>query len=157
MLPSDTEGATFEDGDSEGQEGCTVDLSGVDEAADFEVLPRGMYNCVISELTFEYSQRSGKPMWSTRLEIEDGDYASRILFTHISFSEKALPMTKRTLSRIAPELLEEAFDAEAVADEGNLIGRRCRARVDIRPYEGRKRNNVRELLEPIGEGDDFSG
>jgi len=144
---------TVQEGDAvdfSGEEGeaVVVDLSGVDADAGFEVIPRGIYPVTIAALEFGMSQRSGKPMWTCELEIEDGEYAGRTLYHHISFSEKALPRTKKTISRIAPELLEGPFSPEEVADESTLLGRRARARVDIRRYEGENRNNVRELLEP---------
>ena len=144
--------------DFSGEEGeaVIVDLSDIDADAGFEVIPRGIYPVTIASLEYALSQRSGKPMWTCQLEIEDGEYASRILFFHISFSEKALPRTKKTLSRIAPHLLEGPFEPAEIADESTLLGIRCRARVDIRRYDGENRNNVRELLE-AGEGDEFVG
>lgn len=124
-----------------------VDLSQVEEAK-FELLPRGWYNCVVLEAEYGLSQNSGKPMWTLQLEVEDGPFQGRKLFTHLSFSEKALPMTKRTISRIAPQFLEGPFNPQQVADSGELSGIRCRAQVVIRPYEGEKRNSVRGLKEP---------
>ena len=133
-----------------------VDLSGVDDYGEFEVMPRGTYNCQIASLDYDLSQSSGQPMWTTQLEVEDGEYQGRKLFTHISFSEKALPRTKMTIARIAPQLLEGPFSPETVADEGTLLGVRCRAQVKIERYENKPRNKVSNILEPVeGGGDAF--
>ncbi len=144
---------TFDDSGADSAS-ATVDLTGVDDWGNFEVIPRGDYNCVIDDLTYDLSVSSGQPMWTTRLEIEDGEYQGRKLFTHISFSEKALPRTKRTISRLWPDLLNGPFDAEAVADEGNLLGTRCRAKTKIERYEGQPRNRVTDLFEPVDGGGD---
>lgn len=151
---AESEGMETEGG--EGQEGgLTVDLSGVDENAGFELIPRGIYNCVVDDLEFGYSQNSGNPMWTWRVEIEDGDFAGRKLFTHTTFNEGGLPRTKKAIMRVAPELLEGPFDPEEVANDGTMVGKRLRIRVDIRPYQGEKRNNVREILAPESGADDF--
>ena len=126
-------------------EGFLVDFNDVDDST-FEAIPRGQYPCVVDELTFEYSQNSGNPMWSWRLEVEDGEYAGRKLFFHTVFAGNGLPRTKKTISRVAPELLEGPFDPQQIADDGVLLGRRVKARVDVRMYEGSKRNNVKDLF-----------
>jgi len=141
----DAEGVDTEDGEQEGS--VVVDLSGVDDDAGFETLPRGKYPVEITEAEFGYSQNSGKPMWTLVLEVEDGheNQGSRFWF-YVSFSAKALPMSKRTISVIAPDLLDAPFDPEEVADEGTLVGVRCTAQVVKRRYEGEWRNSVRALL-----------
>lgn len=123
----------------------TVDLNNVEDSS-FEVLPKGMYNCVVDSLEFEYSQNSGNPMWSWVLEVEDGEFAGRKLFFHTVWAGKGLPITKRVISRVCPELLSGPFNPEQVAAEGNIVGRRVKARVAIRKFEGENRNNVRDLF-----------
>jgi len=147
------EGAGFEEGQgSEGQEGhLIVDLTDVEEVK-YEAIPRANYPVVVNEVVFEYSQAKGNPMWSWQLEVEEGDYAGRRLFFHTTFNEGGLPRTKQVIARVAPELLEGPFDPEEVAMNGDLVGKRATARVDIRPYQGQKRNNVRDLLAPSDEG-----
>ncbi len=151
---ADAEGVDAEEGEEGGS--VVVDLSGVDEDAGFEVRPRGNYPVEIIEAEFSFSQASGKPMWTLVLEVEEGhEHAGARFWHHVSFSEKALPRTKKTLSVIAPELLEAPFEPEEIADEGILLGRRCTAKVNIRRYEGENRNNVRELTAPSEEA--FAG
>ncbi len=153
MTNSEGDAVDFEGGENES---VIVDLSAVDEDAGYEIIPRAKYPVTIAAAEYAHSQRSGKPMWTLQLEIEGGEYAGRILFHHVSFSEKALPRTKKTISRIIPELLEGPFEPEEIADDGKLLGIRCIAVVTITRYEGQNRNNVKELLE-AGDGDEFVG
>lgn len=141
------QGIDFGEGDSTGD--VMVDLSNVSESGDFEAIPRGTYPAIIEDCVFEYSKSSNNPMWSLRLEVEDGEYKGRYLFHHLVFSERGLPRVRRALARLGfNELVEKPFNPEKVAEEGLLVGTRCRARVDVRPYEGVLRNNVKDLLPP---------
>jgi len=144
------EGVDF--GDNTDAEGLVVDLNNVEDVT-FEALPRGMYTCEVDTLEFTYSQNSGNPMWTWTLAVADGEYEGRKLFFHTVFAGNGLPRTKQVISRVAPELMESAFDPVKVADEGSLIGRKVKARVDVRPYEGQQRNNVRDLF-AAAEGED---
>ena len=149
------EGGGFEGDAEEGAEGSlVVDLADVDENQQWPVMPRAIYPVVIKDLVYEYSSNNN-PMWSVVLEVDGGEYDGQTLFFHMVFTDKALPRVKKTLSRIYPELLEKPFDPEQVAADSVLIGVRARARVDVIPYQGQKRNNVRELLAPES-GEDFA-
>lgn len=138
----------FSEGDS-----LMVDLNNVEDVS-FEAMPRAIYPCVVSNNEFTYSQNSGNPMWTLTLEVEDGEYAGRNLWSHLVFAGKGLPMTKRQLSRIAPELMDGPFDPQDEQVIGSLLGRRIRAKVAIRMFEGEKRNNVRDLY-PAEEAGSF--
>jgi len=146
-----SEAAQMEGGAESGA--LVVDLSGVSDETELPVIPRGIYNAVVDELTFGYSQSSGNPMWTWRFEIPDGEYTGRKLFFHSPFVESMLPRVKKVLSRVAPELLSGPFDPEKIADEGVLLGKACRIRVEIKPYEGKARNNVRDVLASEEGGD----
>lgn len=134
---------TFEEGDGS----LTMDLTNVQEAV-FEVIPRGNYPCVIETCEFGHSQNSGAPMWTLKLSISDGEYAERKLFTHISFSEKAMPYTKRTLNAIAPEFLSGPFDLADGASQ--MEGKSVTAKVAIEKYEGESRSRVKDLSAATG-------
>ncbi len=131
--------ATFEDGDTS----VMVDLSGV-EAATFETVPRGTYDAVIEECTFEHSQNSGQAMWAMRHSIVDGEFEGRKLFDNVSFSPKAMPFTKKTLAIIAPELLSGPFNPEDEAPKQE--GKRVKIRTTIKKYEGRDQTRIVEYL-----------
>ena len=144
---SENEAVDFTEGDS-----LVIDLNAVEESAGFEAIPRGMYPVIVHDLEFAISQNSGNPMWSMQLEVEEGDYQGRILFTHMVFAGKGLGITKRHLSRIAPELLEEAFDPQDEDVIGGMLGKRAKAKVTIRKYQGEDRNNVGDLFEADDDG-----
>jgi hypothetical protein len=129
-------------------------MSNVPDQADFPVTPKGIYPAIVDSLEFGMSQSSGNPMWTWRFELtqEAGDYAGRKFYFHTPFVENMLPRLKKVLARIRPELLEAPYDAEAIANEGSMIGIECKIRLDIKQYEGKPRNNVRDVLPPDGEG-----
>jgi hypothetical protein len=136
-----------------------IDLSGVPEEAEFPVIPRGIYPAVVDDLTYGFSQASGNPMWTWKFELTEGavdnngaSLTGRKLFFHTPFVENMLPRLKKVLSRVAPELLQGPFNAETIANEGSMVGKPCRIRLDIKPYEGKPRNNVRDVLAPENAG-----
>ncbi|KKM27260.1 hypothetical protein LCGC14_1576560 [marine sediment metagenome] len=134
----------FSEGDS-----LMVDLNDVEDVT-FEALPRAIYPCVIAECEFNYSQASSNPMWTLVLEVSDGEYTGRKLYSHLVFAGKGLPITKRQLARIAPELFEGPFDPEDENVIASMLGKNIRAKVTQRKYEGEWTNNVRDLF-PAGE------
>ncbi len=148
-MNAEAEALTEEDGD-----GTIIDLNEVEDDAGFEVMPSGMYDCVVESLEFEHSQSKGNPMWSWVLEITEGEYAGRKLFFHTVFKGPGLPITKKAISRVAPELMSGPFNPEDEESIDQVLGKNCRARVNQRKYQGEMRNNVRELFGP-GEGSDF--
>ena len=147
-MSDDTENFnTFEEGDGS----VMIDLQNVEDVVD-EVIPKGKYEGVIDTCDFAYSQASGQPMWALKLKLVGGEYDGRVLYNYLSFSPKAIGLTKKTLVKIAPELLEGPFDAESKAS--SLEGRPVRVVTKIETYEGNKRTAV-QRLEPSGELDAF--
>lgn len=146
-----TQNVSFEDN---GDEAALVDLSNVGDGG-FECLPRGIYDCIVDECTYGNSQRSGNPMWTWVFEVSGGDYAGRKLFYHTPFMESTMPRVKKIVGILAPELLTQKFNPEALAGDNFFAGKSIRARVDVRKYEGQNRNNVRDVLPPTGEGEAF--
>ncbi len=139
----------FTEGDS-----LMVDFNDVEDVT-FEALPTAMYPCIIADCEFTYSQASGNPMWTLQLEVRDGEYAGRKLFSHLVFAGKGMPITKRQLTRIAPGLLEGPFNPEDPDVIAQMLGMEIRAKVTVRKYEGRDTNNVRDLFPDEG-GDTFT-
>lgn len=125
-----------------------IDFSGVEDVK-FELIPNGKYPCVIADIEATYSS-NGNPMWSLQMEITDGDYTGRKLFTHIVFSPKAMPFTKITLSRIAPALLEQAFEFDNPDIYSQFQGMDVIAQVGLQKYEGENRNTVKGLFAASG-------
>lgn len=128
-----------------------VDLNDVEDVS-FEALPRAMYDCQIADCEFGYSQSKGTPMWTLQLEVVEGEYAGRKLFSHMVMAGDGLPITKRQLSRVAPELLEGPFDPQDPDVVASMLGKDVRVRVTTRQYEGRTVNNVRDLFPASGDG-----
>lgn len=146
----------------QGSEGFVVDFSNVGDQAGFVAIPRAIYNAVVDDCTYGISQASSNPMWTWKFEIEDGEHKGRKLFFHSVFAASSLPRTKKTLGIICPDVLAQGqFSPQAVAESGILLGRRIRIRVDIKPYQGEPRNNVRDVMPPVAEeggaGGDFLG
>jgi len=139
----------FSPGDS-----LMVDFGSTEDLGEREVLPRAFYPCVIAECEFTYSQSKGTPMWTLSLEVRDGEYAGRKLYSHLVMAGKGLPFTKRTLARIAPELLENAFNPEDEDIISTMLGKDVRAKVTVGTYDGEKTNSVRDLYSDEG-GDSF--
>ena len=130
---------TFEGGDGS----VMVDLTEVEEAT-FEIIPKGKYEAVIEGCEYKLSANSGQPMWALTLVVTDGEYAGRKLFSHVSFSPKALPMAKKTINRLAPELLQGPFNPEEQA--GVLQGKACVVKVSVEKYEGNDANRVKDIM-----------
>ncbi len=149
MAETEDTGVDFSEGDS-----LMVDLNDVEDSS-FEVMPKAMYPCIIDELEFSISQSGGNPMWTYKLEIEDGEFAGRTLFCHHVFRGKGLPITKRQLERIAPELLENPFDPQDQEVMDSLVGRRIKVKVGHQRYEGETRNNVKDFY-PADDADSFT-
>lgn len=127
--------------------GFAVDMTAV-PAATNEVLPKATYNCTMDEIEYKLSQASGKPMWAMVFVIDDGEYEGRKLFSNMSFSDKALPYTKKTLAAIAPHLLTADFRPDKV-DDYALAGQRYRVKTKIGKDEsGEKRTEVANILPP---------
>lgn len=139
----------FSQGDS-----LMVDFSSTEDLGERELLPAAFYPCVISACEFKYSNSKGTPMWSLTLEVSDGEYAGRKLYSHLVMDGAGLPFTKRTLARIAPELLESAFNPEDEEVISSMLGKDVKAKVTVGNYEGEKTNNVRDLF--AGEADSFA-
>ncbi len=148
----ENEGVEFEGGDE--NEGLVVDFDDVDENQQFECIPQGVYDAVVSGLEYGLSQASGNPMWTWELTLEGGDWAGRKVFSHTTFNPDGLPRTKKVIMRVMSELLDrKPFSPEAIANEGVLVGAACQVKLNIKMYDGRKVNNVREILAPSDGGD----
>jgi hypothetical protein len=135
------------------QEGeLTVNLADVKELK-FENIPRGTYSAEVDSAEFGMSQNSGSPMIKLVFKITDGEYAGRKLPSFLSFSAKALPGTKATILRLAPELAEQAFKPQKLCDEGYFTNKPCRIRIDLGEYNGEKRSQIRGVMPAAAGGE----
>lgn len=144
------------------EDSFVVDFSQVPDQGELPCLPRGVYDVEVDDLTFGMSQSSGNPMWTWKFAVDGGEHNGRKLFLHTPFAASIISRTKKIIGIFAPELLEKPFNPKEVAESGEMLGRKARARVDIRKWEGKNRNNVRDILPPAagssgGIADDFLG
>ncbi len=155
---TDSDFNTFDSGE---EDNLLINLSEV-EGQSFELLPKGKYPVVVEECEYQISKSSGKPMWSMRYSVTEGPFENRKLFQYISFSPKALPMSKANIAALAPELAEsEAFNPKQIAEEGTMTGRTAMATVGIeKGQDGNDDRNTIKNLKPIDgaveEGDGFT-
>jgi len=122
-------GVAFEDGDS-----YTFNMKETKEDAGFTPLPKGTYLVTIDEVKFQMSKRSNAPMWNLRYSVAEGEFAekNRKVFDLISLQPEQQGRVKRFINRVAPELSEvEEFDPKKVADEGLLVGKQLKVKLDI--------------------------
>lgn len=149
-MVSENEGVGFEGGDDDEE----FDMSQVAEDS-FEVLPAGTYNVTVDEATAKKSS-SGNPMISLQLIVEDGEYEGRKLFTHVVFSPKTMGMAKRTMNRLGlADLTNGPFKPNQEAAD-QFVGKRAKAVVKVKMYEGEQTNEVKKILPAGSEGGDSS-
>ncbi len=139
----------------EDDDNLTIDMSGVTEYSR-ELVPAGNYNCIISDCEYSRSKNANKPMWTLMLEVVDGDHQGRKFWTHVSFSEKALPGSKATIKAIKPELLDAPLNPKKIAEEGILVGLNIVAKVGFDTYQSEKVNRVKSIT-AAGSGGGASG
>jgi hypothetical protein len=140
-------------------EGVVVDLNNVEDAG-FKPVPKGMYKCVVESIEFKISQSKGNPMWAWVFEVaehENTDFVGRKFFYHTVFKGPGLPMTKRSLARVAPHLLTKSFNAADPNVYTPFIGMRVNVRVDIdnKNKEYGERNNVKDIYAATEGGEAF--
>lgn len=138
----------FEDGDN-----TLVDWDDVADVVDTPVAA-GDYSGTITACEYKLSQASSRPMWATEITITSGgDAEGRKIFENFSFSEKAIPYTKKKLAQMDSTILGiKPFDLKAIPE--TLIGKEVRFRVKVKEetYEGEKRMraSISKFL-PVGD------
>jgi hypothetical protein len=127
-----------------------LDLDGVDDSMpEFEALPPGVYDCVIEDTTFGRSNNGNNPMISWQFKVIEQPYEGRLLFYHTVLNKDAgLARLKRLLSRICPDVSLSGFKPQAFCEEGIALGRECCVKVRIKMYQGKRRNDVTDVLAP---------
>lgn len=101
------------------------------EVAKFEPVDEGDYNVTVESVDLRDGP-NGK-YWNLQLNITDeGKFKGWKLWYMMSFAQKALPFTKRTLVAVAPDVAQGVLNL----DEGRqqLVGRALIARVKIEDW-----------------------
>lgn len=138
--------------------GMVFDLSGVEEKSSFEVIPKGIYDAIVDELSFGDS-KAGNPMITLKFTITSPEFENRIIFDYYvlagSGAEFGLAKLKKFLVRTCPEVDIATFNPQTFADTGVAVGKQCRISLSIQTqkqgeYKGEKRNTVKDLLAAEG-------
>lgn len=109
---------------------------------DFEAIPAGPYEVIVQEAEKQVS-KSGKDMIKVRVKVDNGQYANRVLFNYIVFSQDNPKAMRLTLERLAAfgvtrELIATTKPSIPQIAE-LLVGRRAKAIVGIQKggdYDG---------------------
>lgn len=92
-----------------------------DDMSGFDPLPDGQYPVKVVEVE-ERSTSKGDPMWSLQLEVLSGQYAGRIIFDNITWSEAGMKRVKFVLRRLGLELSgEQEIKPEDLVGKAALV------------------------------------
>ena|SRR6266702_811272 len=128
--------------------------SSEEEGGGFEALPADEYEVEITDSTAKVAS-TGRNMFEVKFRVEEGPYKNRVVFNNfvlVPENSTATGIFFRNMSTLG--LNKAYFDKnpslETAAEA--LVGRRCRARVSIRTYNGRERNQVDSIFPPSSPG-----
>jgi hypothetical protein len=120
------------------------------DVSSFEPLPEADYDMVVKSAKYKPS-KTGKKMWEVVGKVESGPYANRQVWTNLVITPdnpNALAMFFRKMGALG--LTVDYFKTnpsdEAVASA--LTGRRFRAHVGKRKYNGEDRNEIEKFFPP---------
>lgn len=110
------------------------------DVSTFETIPQGKYTCFLFDVD-ERTTKKGDDMYVLILKIAEGDHKGRQLFYN-------LPVMRQTMWKIKESI--EAFGVtlpEGIAeiDFDDLLGKKVKAVVIHREWEGKVRENVASL------------
>jgi hypothetical protein len=115
------------------------------EASSYEPLPDGDYDLSVAEATAKVTQ-SGKTMFSIKAQVESGAFAKRLVWDNLTISPEnstALGIFFRKMASLG--LGREYFDTNPTNAqiESAMVGRRFRAQIGTKIYQGNKRNELK--------------
>ena len=137
-----------------GADNMVLDLGGVSEDLPaFEALSPGVYNAIVENTELSVSQSSGNPMITWQFRVVEPQFDGRLLFYHTVLNKEAgLSRLKRLMTRVCPDYPVVAFKPKDFCESGFALGRPCRVKVRVRPYQGRRVNDVTDILQPAEDG-----
>lgn len=118
--------------------------------SDFAPIPQGDYDVKITA-TEATTSSTDKPMWKITTEIEDGPHASRKVWTQQTLTmdnSNALQVFFRQMA--AAGLTQDFFRAKPSPQQiaEALLGRRFRAKIAIKEWNGQMRNEIKNWAPP---------
>ncbi len=114
------------------------------DVKDFTPIPAKVYKVRVVEFQESQSESSEYPYYKTTLEVAEGEFEGRKLFTNLSLSPKAAWKLKEALIAFgeSDESLKGDFDLDIFAYQGV----ECKAAVTQEPYQGNLQNKIASLL-----------
>lgn len=113
-----------------------IDFTQVDEL-DNSPPPAGHYHVEVAKAEATESKSSGNPMIKLQLRIVDTEYAGRMIFDNLVFTEKTFPFVKATLNALgltSRQMKVDLDNLQGFADK--LVNRGALVRTAIREQEG---------------------
>lgn len=134
-----------------------LNLDNVDASAlEFTALPKGEYECIVEDVEFKFS-KNGAPMLTWKFKVVDGEFAKRILFNHtVLNNDFGIAMLKKTIVSSGCEVDMASFNPQEFSDNGDAIGLPILLKVGIQTYDGKKTNNVKDVLPSASVGSFWS-
>jgi hypothetical protein len=126
----------------------SIDFSHVE---DFEPLPGGVYEVVVSSITeSEQPGDSGYNYLTVEMTVADGEFENRKLFTVLSLSPKAAFKIKEFLIATGEDpadLVAEDYEFDPTEYEGQVL----QVSVTVKNVDGVMRNRVTSFVNPNAE------
>lgn len=118
-----------------------------EDRGEFEVLPAGIYECKLREVTAQDGQKA--PYWKWEFEIVEDEYKGRRLWLNTSLSEAALWKFKEVFKAfgVTPDT-----DTDELVDE-HVMCVVSQSIIQAGSRKGEMGNNV-DNVRPVGEDDD---
>lgn len=117
----------------------------------FEPLPAGDYELEVVEAKYKKTS-TGKDMWNLQSKVISGEYANRRIFDNIVLS----PENQTALGFFFRNMAVLGFTKEVLANNptpdqiaAGLAGRRYRAKIGHRTYQGELQNEVTRYVAPL--------
>lgn len=156
-FPDEMKNAGVNSGQEE--DNLVMDLGAIDETkSDFEVLPAGVYPCIIENAEYKMSQSSGNPMIAWVFKVVHPEYENRLLFYHTVLNkESGLKRLKKLLMRVCPDVNLSTFQPKSFCDQGTALGRMCGVKIRVKNDQGERKNDVTDVLAPVVQNDAFLG
>lgn len=126
-----------------------IEVDFTDVSLEFEPLPAGLYEVSVHTVEVLPSKKSGELYVKWTLQVENPEYAGRLLFLNNTLQQQGLFSIAQSLTAFGYEIPKDRVSL----DLEETIGLRCMARVTQEPYEGQIKNTVSGLV-PIGGTDD---
>lgn len=124
-----------------------VDFSDVQ---DFEAFEPGEYPVIIEQVEYvEPASEDKYPYLNVQLEISEGEFEGRKLWTILSFSPKALWRMKQVFENLGLPIDEVEFEVDEDTNmviDPELAGMPAIAVVTVEKYENKDRNRVDNLI-----------